>query len=139
MNYKLPDMNYSFNVSIVGKETSIPWNGKFTYKRPTISERGQIEAMACRLNNDLISIDSDVMAIHRALSHLRFTLKEFPDWWRDSDFGGALYDTNVIIEIYKKVIDFEDSWREKVLSGKPEDVEDETDRPNVGTSGSLTI
>jgi hypothetical protein len=36
------------------------------------------------------------MALNEALSFLRFTLKGFPDWWKDSDFGGGIYDANVV-------------------------------------------
>ena len=137
MNYKLPSMEHQFEISVLGSESHINWTGKFNYKRPTIAERGQIEAMACRLNNDLMTIDPDIAVLHRALAHLRYTLKDFPEWWKESDMGGSLYDTNIITEIYKKCIDFEDEWREKILSGKPENVEE--NRPDTATTGTLTI
>jgi len=131
--YKLPDMEYKFSVQFVGKESGINWVGDFTYKRPNINERSLIELMKTRLNGDLVTIDPDIAYLNAALAHLRFTLKSSPEWWKDSDFGGALFDTNVIVEIYKKCIDFETEWSNRVLSGKPEKVEEGHER-SIGDS-----
>ena len=100
-------------------------DGEFIYRRPTIAERGQIEGMRVTLNRDLITIDPDISDLHVALSHLRYTLKEYPDWWKETDFGGSLYDTNVVMDIYDECIKFERKWQSKVTSGKPEDVKEE--------------
>jgi hypothetical protein len=120
--FKLPNMEHDFDLQIVGEETGINWVGKFKYKRPTLTERSLIHVMAARLNGDLRTVDPDITTFNEAVAHLRWTLKEFPDWWRDADYGGMLYDGNVVIEIYNKCIEFEASWREKVHGGKQADV-----------------
>ena len=112
---KMPSMEYKFQVQIVGVETKKNWVGDFLFRRPTLKERAMIDVMRARLNGDLFTIDPEVRAFNEALSYLKFTLKEFPDWWKESDFGANLYDANVIIEIHNKCIEFEAQWREKVF------------------------
>ena len=131
--YKLPDMEYKFSIQSVGKETGINWVGDFVYKRPTINERSLIELMKTRLNGDLNTIDPNIAYLNAAMAHLRFTLKDSPEWWKDSDFGGALFDVNLIAEVYEKCIDFEKAWSDRVLSGKPEKVEESHER-SIGDS-----
>jgi len=122
--YTLPNMEKKFSIQVVGKESGLNWVGDFAYRRPTISERGLIEIMKTRLNGDLLTIDSDIAYLNAAIAHLRFTLRTYPDWWKESDFGGAMYDTNVIVELYQKCIEFERTWSEKVLSGDASRVEE---------------
>jgi len=131
--YTLPNMEKKISLQSVGKESGLNWVGDFTYRRPTISERGLIELMKTRLNGDLLTIDPNIAYLNAAIAHLRFTLKKYPDWWGEADFGGALYDTNIIVELYDKCIDFERDWRDKVLGGDPDRVE-ESDERSIGSS-----
>lgn len=125
---KLPNMEHKFHIEIVGDESKITFVGDFLYRRPTLKERAMIDVMRARLSGDLIMIDPEVRAFNEAISYLKFTLKEFPDWWKESDNGSNLYDANVIIEIHSKCMEFEASWREKVY-GKP------VQEPVVSTEG----
>lgn len=122
--YVLPDMEYNFKVQITGEESQLMWVGDFLYRRPTLRERASIDALRVRLNGDLNTLDEDTMALNEALAFLRFTIRSAPDWWKDTDYGGDLYDANVVIEIYNKVMVFESEWRKKVMGGDPEKVEE---------------
>jgi len=122
--YTLPNMDFKFQIQCTGEESGINWVGDFLYRRPTLAERSSIETTRIRLNGDLRTIDADVAALNEALSYLRWTLKESPDWWRESDFGGSLFDANVVIAVYNKVSEFEAEWRIKTFGGKPETVEE---------------
>lgn len=135
-SYKLPNMEHKFKLQILGEESQINWIGDFTYRRPTLQERAMIDVMRARLNGDLRSIDADTNAYNEALAHLRFTLKEYPQWWKDSDMGGSLYDGNVILEIYGKVMEFEASWREKTF-GDAKGVSDELQSPVAEASSTI--
>ncbi len=130
---KLPSMDFAFDVAIKGAETGIMWLGKFVYRRPTIGHRSRIDVMRARLNGDLETVDNDTKEFNEAISHLRWTITESPDWWKDSNFGLDLYDGNVVGEIYTKVLIFEKSWRDKVMSGdtKTVTVTDDTDQPKA--------
>jgi hypothetical protein len=119
----MPNMEYRFDITVTGEETGINWVGSFLYRRPSLSERSLIEAMRARLSGDLRSIDPQIDDFNIMISHLRWTLKEYPEWWKASDFGGNMWDRNVIEHIYKKCADFEEKFRKKLLSGNPKDVE----------------
>lgn len=134
--YKLPSMEHKFSIQIKGEESGLNWAGDFVYRRPTLRERTMIDVMEKRMNGDLITIDPEVAAFNQAISHLRFTLKEVPDWFRDTDMGGNLYDGNVVLEIFNKCMDFEASWRKKTFGGKPEDVSTQNKEPDLSSQES---
>ena len=140
-NYKLPDMEHRFSIQIKGDESGLMWVGEFVYRRPTLVQRGQIERFRTILDGDLVTIRSDITILHTALAHLRFTLQEAPGWWKAADNGGALYDANVVTEVYDKCINFEADWRKKVLGGDPKEVEEGnhnvgSEKPEQVTAGS---
>ena len=116
--FALPNMEYKFSIQVIGEESGLNWTGDFVYRRPNLKQRGMIEVMMRRLCGDLRTLSADVESFNEALAHLRFTLIESPDWWQSADFGGNLFDGNVIIEIYNKCIEFEADWKSKVHGGK---------------------
>ncbi len=122
MKYEMPKMEHKFQIQVKGEETGINWVGDFTYKRPTLSERSQIDAMRASLGRDLRTLDPDVVAYNEAISTLRFTLKEFPEWWQSADFGGSLYDANVVLSVYTKCMEFEAEWIKKMRGGDANEV-----------------
>ena len=122
--YKLPNMEHKFSILVTGEESGYTFSGDFKYRRPTLRERAMIDVMRARYNGDLNSLDGDVQALNECLAHLRFTLIESPDWWKELGHGDKLYDANVILEIYNKCMEFEAEWRTKT-HGKPEDIKPE--------------
>jgi len=134
--YQLPSMEYPFSIAVQGEETKMNWAGKFLFRRPTLRERTSIAALKARLNLDLITIDEDASALNEALAFLRFTLKDFPEWWKETDFGGDLYDPNVVIEIYNKCMAFEAEWRIKTLGPNPEKIEAGNEAQDTGLPSS---
>lgn len=136
--YVLPEMEHKFSIQVRGEESQQNWVGDFVYRRPNLRERAAIDVLQKRMNGDLLTLDPDVMALNEALSFLRFTLKGFPDWWKDSDFGGGIYDANVVYAIYEKCMIFEADWRKKVMGGNPDDVrvKDENEAPELASEAS---
>lgn len=120
---KLPPMEHTFDIQVAGNESGVNWVGKFKYKRPSLGARSRIDVMRARLNGDLDNLSQDVRDFNEAVAHLRYTLEDFPDWWRDAAFGLELYDGNVISEVYNKCMDFEESWKAKVFGGDAKAVE----------------
>jgi hypothetical protein len=119
---KLPSMEHKFSIQIQGSDTQQMFIGEFMYRRPNIAEKSMIEQMRVRLNGDLKTLSNDVAINNEALSYLKFTIKEAPEWWSNSNHGASLHDENVLFEIYNKVIVFEAEWRKKVYGGKSEEV-----------------
>lgn len=110
----LPSMEKTFTIDVKGSDTGQQFQGTFTYKRPNLRAKSNAAKLAARLNEDLKNLDEDTKFIHDVLANLRFSLIETPEWWQKSDFGLNLYDTNVIFDIYKACVDFENEWTEKV-------------------------
>jgi hypothetical protein len=111
---KLPSMEHKFSIQVTGEESKQVFTGDFIFRRPTLRERAMIDVMKARLCGDLITIDPETRAFNNAMAHLKFTLKEVPDWWKDSDYGHNLYDANVILEVHNKCVEFEAEWQGKV-------------------------
>jgi len=128
-------MEYTFDIQVKGEESNLNWTGKFKYKRPTLGDRASIERHVAILNGDLRTIDPIQQDLNYALALLRYTLKEYPEWWKESEYGASLYDANVVLEIHRNCIKYEKEWREKVLSGDPKDVEvTDASSPVAGTA-----
>jgi len=121
--YSLPNMEFPFSIQITGEESGIQWTGKFLYRRPNLLERSRIDSFRVNLNGDLLTLKQETFDFNEAVSHLRHTLVEAPEWWTEADMGGALYDGNIVKEIYSKCMEFEKRWKEKVTGGKAEEVE----------------
>lgn len=125
--YSLPEMTHSFEIAIDGRETGHKWTGKFTYRRPSLGDRTRIETMRARLSGDLESLNPEVQDFIEAVSHLRYTLQVYPDWWAEQAFGLDMYDGNVVSEVYNRCLDYEASFRERMYSGDRTDVEQRND------------
>ena len=125
--YSLPNMTFDFSIAVVGRETGHKWAGKFKYKRPTLGDRTRIDAMRARLSGDLETLNHEVSEFIEAVSHLRFTLTEYPDWWQEMGFGLEMHDGNVVSEVYNRCLDYESDYREKMFSGVKSDVEEKVD------------
>ena len=137
--YSLPDMTHEFKIAVKGAETQHDWVGKFKYQRPTLGDRSRIDAMRARLSGDLETLTGEVHDFISAVSHLRFTLTEYPDWWQELSFGLDMHDGNVVSEIYNRCLDYEASFRERVFSGVSSDVEEKEDDGNVLESPKTVI
>jgi len=107
-------MEKTFTLDVKGSDTGQQFQGTFTYKRPNLRAKSNAAKLAARLNEDLKNLDEDTKFIHDVLANLRFSLTQTPDLWQQSDVGLNLYDTNVIFDIYKACVDFENEWTEKV-------------------------
>lgn len=110
----LPSMEKTFTIDVKGSDTGQQFQGTFTYKRPNLRAKSNAAKLAARLNEDLKNLDDDTKFIHDVLANLRYSLSQTPDWWQKADFGLDLYDTNVIFDVYKACVDFENEWTEKV-------------------------
>lgn len=121
--FALPDMTFTFEIQSKGRETGVNWAGKFKYKRPTLGDRARIDVLRSRLSGDLETLRPDVLELIEAISHLRHTLTEYPEWWSGLSYGLDLYDGNVISDVYNKILEYEREWKEKVFGGSAGDVE----------------
>jgi hypothetical protein len=118
MKVKLPKMEHSFSINVNGRETGVVYVGDFLFVRPTLGDRSKIDVMHKRLNGDLTTLNNDTFKFNEAISYLRFSLKEFPTWWEDSGMGINLYDSNVVVEVYNKCVEYEADFLAKLHGDK---------------------
>jgi len=139
----LPNIESTFSVSVKGDTTGHMYLGPFTV-RAILTKREEFLADIRR--RELVGpLPEDALPTIRnnayALSQLYARVVDAPAWWRESDSGANLHDTNVIAEVFAKSLEAAEEWRKKV-SGEaakaepvvkkaakraPKDEEDEAD------------
>ena len=110
----LPSMEFEFDFKAIGEETKQEFSGKFKYKRLNIKARGDALKYKAYLD-EALPIEDDLYMLYDMISWLKFGLTEYPEWWKDNNYGLELYDVNIITELYKIIQDFEDKWKEELL------------------------
>jgi len=120
----LPSMECTFTISVKGTETTRQFDGSFTYRRPNIKTRSDIEKTIAMLHGGVKTLDEDTKFIHEMLAALKHTLINCPEWWKEADYGFELYDLNVISEVYKACLEFENRWKKEVYLDQKEEVKD---------------
>lgn len=130
----LPDMTHAFSIEEEGMLTRQMFRGDFKSKIPDAKTRAMIAKHKVMLNGGFEKdLDLGTKLLHQMVSYLRYTLTEFPKWWKDADLGYALYDVNVIEKVYDEVLAFEKTWYESIWG--PEVPEEETKADEQTTAG----
>ncbi len=117
----LPPSTHSFSLDVEGNVTKKKFKGEFSCKITNIKTNVLISKHKAFLNGDMADfLDPGALRMNHMISYLRFTLTEFPTWWKDSDMGYDLFDPNVVEEVYDNVLKFEESWTKEVWGEKEE-------------------
>lgn len=114
---ELPEMTNEFVIDVVGTITKKRFLGDFTSKIMNQKEQALIVKKRAFLNGpDAQGLDDITLYLHYRIAYLRYALvlDSVPKFWTDSDYGYELYDSNVIEEIFVKVLAWEKTWMEKV-------------------------
>ena len=107
----VPDVFGSFQIDITGEVTKKRFLGDFSCKIPTIKDQSLISKHTAMLNGDFPSfLEPGIVKIHKMLAYLRYTLTDYPSFWKNSDLGFELRDKNVIETIYDEVLTHENNW-----------------------------
>jgi len=124
----LPQMSHTWTFEdLKGSETgTIHPSSTFTYERLTLGGRLKVNKMEAKLREELTTLDNDVNLYVEMIALLRYGLTEYPDWWKETNFGLEIYDINVITNLYLEVQKFENEWDKKVGGGegKAKDIDD---------------
>jgi len=120
----LPSMEHNFHILSKGNETGRHYEGEFTYHRPNLHQKAEITKMATRLDGDLKNLPLEVHIFNEMCAVLSLCVVKAPEWWYDSNSGRDLYDMNVLEEVYKECMVFEQEWIKKVWGNK-----NESDKP----------
>lgn len=125
---ELPPMEKSFQIEITGAFTKKRFIGDFSCRIPNLKDQCLIEKHKAFLDGEMaIHLPAGVRKTHHMISYLRYTLFEYPKFWKEADLGYELRDLNVVEDIYNKVLDFEENWMKQVwgTDEEPEDKKEE--------------
>lgn len=107
----VPDTNGTFQVDVIGRITKKRYLGDFYCRIPTLKDQALIGKHEAFLNGEFpVYLNSGVLKLHKWIAYLRYTLTDYPKFWKDSDLGYDLRDDNIIEEVYNKVIEIENKW-----------------------------
>lgn len=125
----IPHTQSGFQLDILGNLTQKRYLGDFTCKIPTVKEQCLIDKHQVLLNGEMPhNLKPATLKIHEMIAYLRYTLIDYPKFWKDSDLGYELRDPNVVQAIYDKVIDFENKWLKEIWGDLTQtDTEEEDD------------
>ena len=125
-DYKLPSNEHTFEISLFGDNTNQKFEGKFTYKRPTIGMQVDIQKTIGRMNGDLSTLPiqsvEDISNYNFILSTLKHCIVEAPKWFTNANNGLDLYDSNVIKEVFEKCMSYDADYKKKVFSDSIKEV-----------------
>lgn len=111
----IPDTTCEFQVEVEGEVTKRRFIGEFACKIPRKKEQCLIDKHRAFLNGGIAEqLDPSTLNFHHKISYLRYTLTDYPKWWKESDLGYELYDEAVVTAVYDKVLAFEVDWLKDV-------------------------
>lgn len=105
---------HTFSIDFTSDVDDSRYRGTFTTKKLTIRDMTQLGVIRTQLCGGLHynpatpgqGIDADTYNINSMMAHLQLTLTEFPDWWNLDQ----LTDLDLLSEVYKEVISFENNF-----------------------------
>jgi hypothetical protein len=111
----LPKNEKTFDFNHVGETTGKKYEGQFTVRCSlNMGMKHQLELEKSRLLADFLNPTSELAGIALILSNLRIKISEAPEWWKQSAGGFNLEDEDVLVELYKKLVEKELEYRNEI-------------------------
>ena len=120
----LPVSNeYTFMLSTKGESTGMKYEGAFKVKcLLTTTEKVDIGLRLDAYNRGSKTVPQSTAILNATLAELDIRVMESPSFWKDSDSGRQLLDTNIIFEVFKLSTEAEEDFRKR-LKEKSDDAE----------------
>ena len=123
----LPKKEKTIDFEAIGESTGFDYKGSFTIKCIlTMAEKHQMEVEKSRLMADLRNPTIDLLEMAISLSEARARIIQGPAWWKESNYGQDLLDSEVLITLANKCLNEETEWK-KSLVKKAEEVAPKND------------
>ena len=111
----LPKNEKTFTIDGIGETTGQKYFGNFTtICILNVGQKHQLEIERSRLSADLAYPSDRLRGFSLILATLNVKLIKKPDWWNDSFGGLDLLDENIVMDVYDKIVEAENEWREAV-------------------------
>lgn len=126
----LPKKERTFHVDEAGDTTGLRYQGDFTVRAIlNMGQKHALELEKTMLQADMKSPTAGLSGISNVLAELRVRIVKGPKWWEDSEGGALIDDENILLTLYKEIIDAELAWKDE-LQEKTEQVVEKND-PNL--------
>lgn len=127
----IPKNEATFNIDQVGETTGIKYEGRFTVLCAlSVGRKHQLELEKSRLMADFVNPTDGLAGIALILSNLRVKIVDAPEWWKQSNGGLDIMDEEVLVNIYRKIVEKELEWRDQIKAKGKEKAEGDSD-PNA--------
>jgi len=111
----LPSNEHTFVLKIDGERTKQTFDGTFTVRcLLTNAEIIEVGLRIDQYNKGSQTVPPGVALLNRALAELDVRIMKSPSWWKESDGGRNLLDTNVIYEVFSKSLEAEKIYDERI-------------------------
>ncbi len=108
----LPKNERTFFFEEPGDATLEIYKGEFTVLCiPDMRARRAIEVEKSRLSADVANPTDNLAGLSIILANLRVRVLSGPSWWEESLGGYNIMDENILVMLYDKVLEQEESWR----------------------------
>lgn len=125
MYSSLPKQEKTIEIDLVGETTGERYKGEFVV-RTVLSMAGKhaLELEKTRLMADYANPSGGLAGISTILANIRAKTIKAPTWWTDLGDGSDVLDENITLEIYDKILNAENEWRQAIAK-KAEEAEKE--------------
>jgi hypothetical protein len=111
----LPNNEKTFHIKVQGERSKEWFEGDFTVKC-LLNQAEQIDVAlkTDRYNGGSASLPAQYALMNRTIAELEVRVKKGPTWWQESQSGRFLYDTNIVLEVFKESFKAEEAWGKAV-------------------------
>lgn len=111
----IPKNEATFTIEHEGETTGQKYEGKFTVRTAlNMLQKHNLELEKTRLLADYSNPTDGLAGIALILSNLRVKIVDAPEWWKQSNGGLDVMDEDVLVLLYRKIVEKELEWREAV-------------------------
>lgn len=111
----IPSREHTFYFKDKGERTRKTFEGTFTVKALlTQQEIVDVGMLLDQYNRGSKTLPQGVALLNRAFAELDVRIVKSPSFWKDSNEGRDLLDTNIVFGIYKAAMDAETEYDKKL-------------------------
>lgn len=119
----LPGNEFTFPFKCKGEVSGQWFEGDFTVCCClTNAEQSEVAIRTDRYSAGSKTLPEQFKLNNRVFAELDMRIKKSPTWWKESNGGWDLYDTNIVHEVFAKTMEASKDWAER-LKAKAEQLE----------------
>ena len=127
----LPSKEKSFAFEHFGETTGKKYDGQFTVLCVlSVGQKYALSLEKTRLMGNYPNPTDDLAGFAVILANLRSKIVTAPEWWNQSGGGSNIDDEDVLVVLYRKIVEAEIEWKEE-LKKKTQKIPDPTSQSST--------